>query len=124
MKETSLTAKARGEGRRTTNGVADSRFDLVLNRSRQGAQVGTESLPLRQRHAKEACTLAIRDMRRTVRGATRVLFEHAAFKPFRLLIRARVASSGLDRGGVVAVELHAQLNAFPAACQAMPIGVP
>lgn len=67
--------------------------------------------------------MAICDLRRTARGVTRVVRENGIFKPFCLLIRERMASSGFDCGVVVAVELHAQLNAFPAAFQAMPIGV-
>lgn len=58
-----------------------------------------------------------------VRSPTRVLREYGIFKPFRLLIREQMASSGFDCGVVVAVELHAQLDAFPAAFHAMPIGV-
>ncbi len=70
-----------------------------------------------------ACAAAISGMPPTVRSPTRVLREYGIFKPSRLLIRERMASSGFDCGVVVAVELHAQLNAFAATFQAMPIGV-
>ncbi len=76
-----------------------------------------------RRGMPSACAMALCDMRRTARSVTRVLSEYGIFKPFCLLIRERMASSGFDCGVVVAVELHAQLNAFPAAFQTMPIGV-
>ena len=44
-------------------------------------------------------------------------------KPSSVFIRVQMASLRFDCGVVVAVELHAQLNALPTAFQAMPIGV-
>jgi hypothetical protein len=71
-----------------------------------------------------ACAVAIWEMPGTLRSATRVSPEYGVFKPFGLFIRIQMVSSGFGCGTVVvAVELHAQLNAFPAAFQAMLIGV-